>query len=248
MSMKLELRLGRFLIQDEHETGEDGIGVARPDASAYVECRELKPGTDPRIPRVERTDRVRRVWAEREVCVGGAGFEGAELWRFEQTGAGSSARLRGENDGDECVADYAIDPLVSRSGVGEGGIVPTEAICDAVHRRGHLAARRSGPGARAVKRAGDAAHSTAGIRAVWGRAIRAIGEDQRGASVQLASQCALPQPGGGVRRDSGDSVGDRRAAQARAARATRIFACGHCASGRSGGSEGGFTMSTRWMP
>jgi hypothetical protein len=50
-------------MQDEHETGKNGVGVARPGASAHEECREPQPGTDPRVFQVERTDRVCRVWA-----------------------------------------------------------------------------------------------------------------------------------------------------------------------------------------
>src|SRR5664279_5486238 len=69
MSMKRAVWAGRFPIQDEHEIGEDGVGVARPDASAHEECREPEPGTDSRICRVERSDRVQWVWAEREVCL-----------------------------------------------------------------------------------------------------------------------------------------------------------------------------------
>ena len=49
-------------MQDEHETGKNGVGVARPGASANVECREPQPGTDPGVFEVEPAHRVCGVW------------------------------------------------------------------------------------------------------------------------------------------------------------------------------------------
>src|ERR1035441_6158415 len=43
MSMKLWRGLEPFPMQDEHEKGKNGVGVARPGASANVECREPQP-------------------------------------------------------------------------------------------------------------------------------------------------------------------------------------------------------------
>src|SRR5688500_1935927 len=87
MSMKLVKWVVRFPMQDEHETTKNGVGVARPGASAYVECREPKPGTDPGVSQVEPSDRVCGLWAKREVCLGGAGAGGAELRGDMQAGA-----------------------------------------------------------------------------------------------------------------------------------------------------------------
>jgi hypothetical protein len=225
-------------MQDEHEKGKNGVGVARPGASAYEECREPEPRTDPGVSQVEPGDRVCRVWTSREVCVGGGGAEGAELRQVEQAGARCSASVRGKSDGDKHVADDAINPRVSRSRHGAGSAVPTASVWRTVYGRGHRSAGRSGPGARAIERPGHAPHSSARVRAVWEQAVRAAGQDQCGASVQLASQRALPQSGGGVGADA--AHGDRhwRAAQARPARTTRIPARGHGASGRLGWSQG----------
>jgi hypothetical protein len=46
MSMKLAKKRGRFPCKMSMKMG-GGIGVARPGASAHVECREPQPGTDP---------------------------------------------------------------------------------------------------------------------------------------------------------------------------------------------------------
>src|SRR5439155_1684736 len=54
MSMKLAKWRERFPMQDEHEKGKNGVGVARPGASVYAECREPEPGSDPRVFTVER--------------------------------------------------------------------------------------------------------------------------------------------------------------------------------------------------
>jgi transposase InsO family protein len=70
MSMKRAPRPGRFPMQDEHENGKDGVGVAWPGASTDGESREPQPGTDPGVSEVERTDRVcgggkeRYAWVE----------------------------------------------------------------------------------------------------------------------------------------------------------------------------------------
>jgi hypothetical protein len=72
MSLKAVKRPERFPMQDEHERRKNGIGVARPGASADVECREPQPGADSGVSQIERTDRICRVWAEREVRLGGA--------------------------------------------------------------------------------------------------------------------------------------------------------------------------------
>src|SRR5712692_11885948 len=84
MSMKRAKWLGRFPMQDEHETGKNGVGVARPGASAYAECREPKPGSDPGVSPIKPTDRVCGLRAEREIRLGGERAEGAELRQVEQ--------------------------------------------------------------------------------------------------------------------------------------------------------------------
>src|ERR1041385_2716550 len=57
MSMKLAKWRERCPMQDEHEKVKNRVGVARPGASVYAECREPQPGTDPRLSQIERTDR-----------------------------------------------------------------------------------------------------------------------------------------------------------------------------------------------
>ena len=81
-------------MQDEHETGKNGVGVARLGASAHVECREPEPGTDPGVSQVEPRDRVCGVRTEREIPLGGGRAEGAGLRQVEQGGARCSASLR----------------------------------------------------------------------------------------------------------------------------------------------------------
>src|SRR3954467_13323347 len=98
MSMNSAVCQWRFPMQDEHERGKNEVGVARPGASAYVECREPKPGADSGVSRVERADRVCGVWAEREIRVGGTRVGGAEVRRVGQGGARRSARLCGKGD------------------------------------------------------------------------------------------------------------------------------------------------------
>src|ERR1039458_3948604 len=114
MSMKLAKWLERFPMQDEHETGKNGVGVARPGASANVECREPQPGTDPGVFEVEPAHRVCGVWAEREIRLGGARVGGAALPGFGQEGARCSASLCGESDGDECGADRSEERRVGK--------------------------------------------------------------------------------------------------------------------------------------
>jgi hypothetical protein len=38
-------------MQDEHEKGNNGVGVARPGADTDAKCREPEPGSDPRVLR-----------------------------------------------------------------------------------------------------------------------------------------------------------------------------------------------------
>src|SRR6516162_4150285 len=67
MSMKDGNREGRFLMQDEHETGKNGVGVARPGADTDAECRGPEPGPNPRVSTQQRADRVRRQRAGRTI-------------------------------------------------------------------------------------------------------------------------------------------------------------------------------------
>src|SRR5580700_187123 len=185
MSMKRGQGGERFPMQDEHEKGKNGVGVARPDASANDECREPEPGTDPGVSQVEPADRVCGVPTKGEVRLGGARAGGAELRRAGQGGARCGARLRGKSDGDERVADDAIDPRISGQRSGADGAVPAARLPGEVHCRGHRAVSGGGPGTRAVERAGHAPDSAAGVGAVRAPAVRAAGGNQRGASVQL---------------------------------------------------------------
>ena len=36
-------------MQDEHETGKNGVGMERPGADTDAECREPEPGTNPGV-------------------------------------------------------------------------------------------------------------------------------------------------------------------------------------------------------
>ena len=57
-------------MQDEHEQGNNGVGVARPGADADAEGREPEPGSDRRVLTVERADRVHQRPARRTIPVG----------------------------------------------------------------------------------------------------------------------------------------------------------------------------------
>src|SRR2546423_11680340 len=128
MSMKVGKGRGRFPMQDEHENGNNGVGMARPGASAHEECRGPEPGTDPGVSPIEPTDRVRGMRTEGEIRLGGGCAASAELWQVEQGGAGCSASLRGKSNGDERGADDATDPRVSGPRGGEGSALPTASV------------------------------------------------------------------------------------------------------------------------
>src|SRR5579864_976684 len=98
MSMKLASWTGQFPMQDEHETGKNGVGVARPGADTDAECREPKPGSDPRVLTVERADRVHQRGAGRALRVGGARAGGAEVRQVGETGTRPGAGLRAESE------------------------------------------------------------------------------------------------------------------------------------------------------
>src|ERR1043166_4690616 len=78
MSMKLAKWQGLFPMQDEHEKGNNGVGVARPGEDTNAECREPEPGSDPRVFAVERADRVQQRRAGGSIPGDGAGIGWAE--------------------------------------------------------------------------------------------------------------------------------------------------------------------------
>src|SRR4051812_8370969 len=109
MSMKLIHRLRRFPMQDEHEKGNNGVGVARPGADTDADCRKPEPGSDPRVFAVERADRVQQRWAGGAIPVGGAGIGRAEVPGFRKKRAGPGPGVRTESDWVERSADHAVD-------------------------------------------------------------------------------------------------------------------------------------------
>src|SRR5580700_347664 len=109
MSMKVANGLGQFPMQDEHEKGKNGVGMAWQGASANVECRGPEPGTDPGISQIERSDGVCRVWARGGIRLGGALVEGAALRRIGQRRARSSASLCEKSNRDERGSDDTAD-------------------------------------------------------------------------------------------------------------------------------------------
>src|SRR3974377_1424581 len=159
--------------------------MARPGARLYAECREPKTGRDQGLSQVEPTDRVWRVWAGREIRLGGVRAGGPELWRVGQAGPRRSTSLCGKSDRDKRGADNALNSRISRQRGGEGCAVRTAPLQRVVHTRGYRAAGGSGSGARAIERAGDAPYSSARIRALWGQKVRADNEEQQGGYVQL---------------------------------------------------------------
>src|SRR5436853_4055545 len=84
MSIKLANRLGMFPMRDEHETGNNGVGVARPGADTDAECREPEPGSNPRVFAIQRADRVHQRRAGGTIPVGGTGIGGAEVSGFKK--------------------------------------------------------------------------------------------------------------------------------------------------------------------
>src|SRR2546430_15780887 len=97
MSMKVGKGRGRFPMQDAHENGNNGVGMARPGASAHEECRGPGPGTDPGVSPNEPTDRVRGMRTDGEVRLGGRWAASADLGQVEQRRAGCSACPRGNS-------------------------------------------------------------------------------------------------------------------------------------------------------
>ena len=91
MSMKVANRLGRFPMQDEHEKGKNGVGVARPGADTDGKCREPEPGSDPRVFAVKRADRVQQRRARRTISVGGADVGRAQ---YGELGKGERGLVR----------------------------------------------------------------------------------------------------------------------------------------------------------
>src|SRR6516164_3573681 len=199
MSMIIRNRKGRFLMQDEHETKKNGVGVARPGADTDAECREPEPGTDPRVFTKQRADRVRGRWTGGPLRVGGTGAGGAEVWAVEEGRARLGAGLRAESDRAERVADHALDPRLSGTRQSATPTVPAAQVRGEVYHRRHRVTGRSGSSAWTAKRTRDAAHLAARLRAVWRPALPTPGEDQRGALVQPAGEPAVSQSGGSVR-------------------------------------------------
>src|SRR5579872_4829605 len=238
MSMKRAPSWRAFPIQDEHERGKNGVGVARPGADTDAECRKPEPGSDPGIFAVEGADRVQQRWAGGTQPVGGASIGGAELREAREARAGIGASLRAESNGVKRGADHAVDPRVSGSWCGTSPAVSKAQVHSQVQGRRHCVVGGSGSGAWAVERTGHAADFAARLRAVRREAVRAAGADQRGALVQSAGERALSQPGGGVRADAVHCGRDRAAAQAQSARPAGLPAGGHGASRRQRGSQG----------
>src|SRR5579864_6618228 len=228
MSMKLASWTGQFPMQNEHEKGKNGVGVARPGADTDAKCREPEPGSDPRVLTVERADRVHQRGAGGTLPVGGAGISGAEVRGVKETRAGMGAGLRAESDGVERGAEHTGHPGVSGSRCGARPAVSTAQVRRQVHGRRYSIIGGSGSGAWAVERARDPPDSAARLRTVRREAVRAAGPDQRGALVQSAGERALLQPGGGVRADALHRGGDRTAPQAGPARPARICARTRC--------------------
>src|SRR5579872_5585085 len=125
MSMKVANRPGRFPMQDEHEKGKNGVGVARSGADTDAKCREPEPGSDPTVFTVQRADRVRQQRAGRTIPVGGASIGGAEVPGVRKGRAGIGAGLSAESDGVERGAEHAVDPGVSGSRRRTRPAVPT---------------------------------------------------------------------------------------------------------------------------
>src|ERR1051325_3742426 len=115
VSMKLAKRLGLFPMQDEHETGNNGVGVARPGADTDGECREPEPGSDPRVLALEGADRVHQRATGGTIPVGGTGIGRAEVPGFSKKRAGIGAGVCAEDDRVQRSADHAVDSGISGS-------------------------------------------------------------------------------------------------------------------------------------
>src|SRR5579864_6221208 len=92
-------------MQDEHENGRGEIGMLRPDANTYAECRESEPGADPGVSSVQPGHGVRRDAEKRGVHLGGRGSGGPRVCGTKQKGTGLDPWLYREDNRTERVAN-----------------------------------------------------------------------------------------------------------------------------------------------
>jgi len=224
-------------MQDEHENEGGEIGMLRPDASTYAECRESEPGADPGVSSVQPGHRVCREAAKRGVRLGGRGSGGPRVCGTKQKRTGLDPWLYREDNRPERVANDAAGEGVSGQRKGGNEAVPAAQVRQAVQRRRPGVAGRSGSGTRMVEWSGHALHSETGVRTVQQAGICATVADLSRASVQPAPEPALPQAGGGVREDSTESGVDRRTEEAGSARTAGLSPGRYGTSRRLGGSQ-----------
>jgi len=188
------------------------------------------------VPPVERANRVRGDWTEREIRLGGARVGIAAVWRAEQAGARRGARVRGEGDRDERVTDYAIDSRVLDHG-----------WCSLRRTNGAASACGTPRGHRTAAGV-DRAHerlSGPATRRIMQREYEQYGkkEYQRLAQISVShlynlrgSACYRNQAAVfEATRPTAIAIGERRRPEPQGA---RISAGGHGASGRLGRGQG----------
>src|SRR5580658_3887080 len=132
-----------------------------------------------------------------------------------------------------------------QTGGGAGRSLSAAALRAGVHGGGRAVAGAGGPGARAVERAGYAAHSGAGIRSLRADGICAPGRDIGSASLQSAKETGLSESGGLSREHPHGGGLHWGTAPARPAREPRISAGGYRASGGLGGPQGSVPSQLR---
>jgi len=232
-------------IQDDRENVRRR-GALRPDANTHAERRCAHPGTDPRVPQRQSIDRIHGPEPSRTIRICATRIGRSGVRRAGQETAGSNPGLLEQGHRSEPAANSAVDPPIPPRGSGRGRGVSPATLPDQIHQPGRDVVGGSGSRPQLAQRAGYGAHFQAGVRAVRQGRPCTPGGNLGGASVQSAAQPALPEAGGEVGADAAQRDCDRRATQARSARASGVSTHRHGTPGRLGRCQGGCITSMPW--
>jgi len=202
-------------------------------------------GSDRRVSGSQPGDRVRRPESGGDLRLGACDLAPGGVLSPGQEGAGRDPDVYAEGNRAEPGADHASDRAVPKDGRAKVASWPAASVCPQVHRGGHPAAGRGGPGPRAAQRAGDAARAGARIQGVRQAGVRTAGGDFGLAPVQPESDGRVSEAGGGVRAHASHGHPDRRATQTRSAGEPGHLRVDSVHQGDSDGVKGS-SISTQW--
>ena len=220
-------------------------GTLRVNASHHATCRTSHPGRDAGVSRRQQQSQLRRHRPQADLRPSRGRLAQPKIPRLSQEGQRNRAPLSGQDQRAQRGPNHPLDRPLARARRDRAANRAALSIPAALHKRRYPSAGHHRWRPRRPLGSGHTPHPAARIQGPWSGQLRTIGLDLGLSYLQLAPHPDLSRTACPSHQDPCLGSGDRRAAQARAARPAWLLAGRRRAPRRQRLAEGNLSHQCR---